>query len=125
MHIHARKVGDLLYLSGVGPRQPHSDEIPGGPVRDSSGDRLDYDMKAQTVACIENIKGILEDSGLGIDCVVDVTSFLIDMDRDFAEYNSVYSEYFGDVQPTRTTLEISSLPTPIAVEMKVIAKFNN
>ena len=94
-------------------------------MRDSSGDRLDYDMKAQTVACIENIKGILEDSGLGIDCVVDVTSFLIDMDRDFAEYNSVYAEYFGDIQPTRTTLEISSLPTPIAVEMKVIAKFNN
>ena len=122
---HARKVGDLLYLSGVGPRQPHSNKIPGGPVRDSSGDILDYDMKAQTIACIENIKRILEDSGLGIESVVDVTSFLINMDRDFAEYNSIYAEYFGEIQPTRTTLEISSLPTPIAVEMKIIAKFSN
>ena len=122
---HARKVGDLLYLSGVGPRQTGTDEIPGGPVKNSEGVILDYDMKAQTVACIENVKTILEDSGLGIENVVDVTSFLINMDRDFSDYNSVYAEYFGSIQPTRTTLEISALPTPIAVEMKVIAKLND
>ena len=121
---HARKVGDLLYLSGVGPRQPLSNAIPGGPVKDSSGKNLDYDMRAQTIACIENIKRILEDSGSKIENVVDVTSFLINMDRDFTEYNSVYAEYFGEIQPTRTTLEISALPTSIAVEMKVIAKIN-
>ncbi len=122
---HARKVGDLLYLSGVGPRQTGTNEIPGGPVKDSEGEKLDYDMKAQTIACIENVKTILEDSGLGIENVVDVTSFLINMDRDFSDYNSVYAEYFGSIQPTRTTLEISALPTPIAVEMKVIAKLND
>ena len=82
-------------------------------------------MKAQTIACIENVKTILEDSGSSIEDVVDITSFLIDMDRDFADYNKIYAEYFGEIQPTRTTLEISSLPTPIAVEMKVIAKINN
>jgi len=122
---HARKVGDLLYLSGVGPRQPKSNAIPGGPVKDIAGKKLDYNMKAQTIACIENVKTILEDSGSSIEDVVDITSFLIDMDRDFADYNKIYAEYFGEIQPTRTTLEISSLPTPIAVEMKVIAKINN
>ena len=121
---HARKVGDLLYLSGVGPRQSLSNAIPGGPVKDSSGKSLDYDMRAQTIACIENIKRILEDSNSKIENIVDVTSFLINMDRDFIDYNSVYAEYFGEIQPTRTTLEISALPTSIAVEMKVIAKIN-
>ena len=122
---HARKVGDLLYLSGVGPRQPKSNAIPGGPVKDVTGKNLDYNMKAQTIACIENIKTILEDSGSSLDDVVDVTSFLINMDRDFADYNSIYADYFGEIRPTRTTLEIKSLPTPIAVEMKVIAKIKN
>ena len=119
---HARKVGDLLYLSGVGPRQSRSNAIPGGPVKDSEGKPLDYNMKAQTIACIENIKTILEDSGSSLEDVVDVTSFLINMDRDFADYNSIYADYFGEIRPTRTTLEINALPTPIAVEMKVIAK---
>ena len=118
-------MGDLLYLSGVGPRQSRSNAIPGGPVKDSNGSPLDYNMKAQTIACIENIKTILEDSGSSLDDVVDVTSFLINMDRDFADYNSIYADYFGEIRPTRTTLEIKSLPTPIAVEMKVIAKIKN
>tara|TARA_B100000287_G_scaffold434238_1_gene498168 strand:+ start:1137 stop:2549 length:1413 start_codon:yes stop_codon:yes gene_type:complete len=122
---HARKVGDLLYLSGVGPRQPKSNAIPGGPVKDMTGKNLDYNMKAQTIACIENIKTILEDSGSSLEDVVDVTSFLINMDRDFADYNSIYADYFGEIRPTRTTLEINALPTPIAVEMKVIAKIKN
>ena len=114
-----------MYLSGVGPRQPKSNAIPGGPVKDVTGKILDYNMKAKTIACIENIKTILEDSGSSLEDIVDVTSFLINMDRDFADYNSIYADYFGEIRPTRTTLEINALPTPIAVEMKVIAKIKN
>lgn len=117
---HARRVGDMLYLSGVGPRQPQTDAIPGGPIRDADGPR-DYDIEAQTRAVIENVKAILEAAGSSLDKVVDVTSFLVDMDRDFAGYNKVYREYFEDIQAARTTVAISALPTPIAVELKVIA----
>ena len=118
---HARKVGDLLYLSGVGPRQPGTNEIPGGPIHDSNGNALDYDIKAQTQAVVDNIARILEEAGSSINNVLDVTSFLIDMERDFKGYNEVWAETLGKVGPTRTTLAIRALPTPIAVEMKVIA----
>ena len=118
---HARKVGDLLYLSGVGPRQPGTNEIPGGPIHDSNGNALDYDIKAQTQAVVDNIARILEEAGSSINNVLDVTSFLINMDRDFKGYNEVWAETLGKVGPTRTTLAIRALPTPIAVEMKVIA----
>ncbi len=113
---HARRVGDLLYLSGVGPRQPEDDSIPGGPITNP-----DYDIEAQTRAVIENIRIILEAAGSSLDKVVDVTAFLVDMDRDFAGYNAVYAEVFEPIQATRTTLAIRALPTPIAVEFKVIA----
>lgn len=118
---HARRVGDLLYLSGVGPRQPGTDAIPGGPIVDEQGRPRDYDAGAQTAAVIANIAAILEEAGSSLDRVVDVTSFLIDMDRDFAAYNAAYAEGFGTIMPTRTTVAIRALPTPIAVEMKVIA----
>lgn len=118
---HARRVGDLLYLSGVGPRQPQTDEIPGGPIRDADGQPRDYDIEAQTRAVIENVKAILEAAGSSLDKVVDVTSFLVDMDRDFQGYNKVYREYFASIQAARTTVAIRALPTPIAVELKVIA----
>lgn len=118
---HARKVGDLLYLSGVGPRQPGTNEIPGGPIHDQQGNPLNYDIKAQTQAVVDNISRILEEAGSSIDKVLDVTSFLVDMDRDFQGYNEVWAETLGKVGPTRTTLAIRALPTPIAVEMKVIA----
>ena len=118
---HARKVGDLIYLSGVGPRQPGTNEIPGGPIHDEKGIPQEYDIKAQTKAVIDNITRILEEAGSSIDKVLDVTSFLIDMDRDFQGYNEVWAETLGKVGPTRTTLAIRALPTPIAVEMKVIA----
>ena len=118
---HARRVGDLLYLSGVGPRNPADDSIPGGAIRDPDGNPSEYDIEEQTRACIENLRTVLEASGRGLGDVLDVTAFLIDMDRDFSGYNSVYGDYFADIQPTRTTLEISALPTPIAVELKVIA----
>jgi|TARA_B100001250_G_scaffold407876_1_gene429378 2-aminomuconate deaminase len=118
---HARRVGDFLFLSGVGPRHPKTNEIPGGPIRDNDGNPLDYDIRAQTEACIENVRAILESSGASLENVVDVTSFLIDMDRDFEGYNEIYGEFFSSIQATRTTLAISALPTPIAVEMKVVA----
>ena len=118
---HARRVGDLLYLSGIGPRQPGTDAIPGGPVRDAQGRPQQYDAAAQTRAVIENVTAVLHAAGASLEKVLDVTAFLIDMERDFAAYNAVYSEYFKDIHATRTTLEVSALPTPIAVEFKVIA----
>ena len=119
---HARRVGELLYLSGVGPRQAGTDEIPGGAIRTPEGIPQEYDIKAQTEACIANVKAILEASGASLSDVIDITSFLVDMERDFSGYNEVYAEHFTSIQATRTTLAITALPTPIAVEMKVIAR---
>jgi 2-aminomuconate deaminase len=119
---HARRVGDLLYLSGVGPRQAGSNEIPGGPIVDDAGLARDYDIEAQTRATIENVKAVLAAAGSSLEKVVDVTVFLVDMERDFAGYNRVYAEYFTSIQAARTTLAIGALPTPIAVEFKVLAQ---
>ncbi len=118
---HARRVGNLLFLSGIGPRDAKTNEIPGGPVRGPDGKARDYDVKAQTRAVIANVKAVLEASGSSFDRIVDVTVYLIDMDRDFAAYNEVWAEHFTSVQATRTTIAIRALPTPIAVEFKVIA----
>ena len=117
---HARKVGNMLFLSGVGPRQPGTNAIPGGPIHDENGEPLDYDIRAQTHAVVNNVRRIVEEAGASMDQVVDVTTFLVDMKRDFAGYNEVWAETLGKVGPTRTTLAIDALPTPIAVEMKVI-----
>ena len=117
---HAKRAGDFLYLSGVGPRDPVTNEVPGGPIRDDVGP-LPYDIRKQTRAALDNVRTILEGAGTSFDRVVDVTSFLVDMDADFKGYNEVYAEYFRDIQATRTTLEIGALPTPIAVEFKVVA----
>ncbi len=119
---HARRQGEFIFVSGIGPRQPETDEIPGGPVRNADGTPRDYDTAAQTKAVIENIKAILEDAGSGLDAIVDCQCFLIDMQRDFKAFNEVYRQYFEGIQATRTTVEVRALPTPIAVEMKVIAK---
>ena len=118
---HARRVGELLFLSGVGPRQAGTDAIPGGPIRDASGAPQAYDIEAQTRAVIDNVRRILEAAGSSLDRVLDVTTFLVDMDRDFAGYNRVYAELLGGIGPTRTTLAIRALPTPIAIELKVVA----
>ncbi len=119
---HARRVGDMLYLSGLGPRNPADNSVPGGPVWDAAGVKQDYDVRAQTEQVVANMKAVLAASGATIEDVVDCTCYLIDMQRDFAGFNEVYAKHFGDVQATRTTLEINRLPTPIAVEFKVIAK---
>ena len=95
--------------------------IPGGPVRDAKETPLPYDIAAQTRAAIENVRTVLEAAGSSLENVFDVTAFLIDMDRDFETFNKVYAQAFGKIRPTRTTLAVQALPTPIAVELKVIA----
>jgi 2-aminophenol/2-amino-5-chlorophenol 1,6-dioxygenase alpha subunit len=117
---HARRVGSMLFLSGIGPRQAGTNEIP-GVTRDAAGNIVDHDIDVQTRAVIENVKTILEEAGSSLEKVLDVTVYLTDMKRDFDRFNRVYGEYFGNVQPTRTTVGVDSLPTPIAVELKVIA----
>lgn len=118
---HARKFGNLLFLSGVGPRQPGTTEIP-GVTRGPDGKVLAHDIKVQTRATIENVKRILEAAGSSLDRCLDVTVFLTDMEGDFKGYNEVWAEYFTRIQATRTTIGITALPTPIAVELKVIAE---
>ena len=121
---HARKVGDLLFLSGVGPRTAGSDDIDSvvpGLKLDKNGNFLEFDFEKQCRSVFDNVKVILEESGSSWDQLVDVTVFLVNMKRDFHTYNKIYAEYFKDNQPCRTTCEISSLPTPIAIELKCIA----
>ena len=117
---HARRMNNLLFLSGIGPRRPGTGEIP-GLIRDGAGSVIAHDIEVQTRAAIENVKAILEDAGSSLKKVLDVTVYLTDMEGDFEAFNRVYAEYFGQVQPTRTTVGIEKLPTPIAVELKVIA----
>jgi 2-aminomuconate deaminase len=117
-------VGNLLFLSGVGSRTPQTNEIPGGPIVDENDKPLDYDVAAQTEQVVANIKAVLAASGLTLNDVVDVTAYLIDMKRDFSAYNEVYAKHFTGIQAARTTLSIRNLPTPIAVEFKVIAAFS-
>lgn len=120
LYPHARRVGNLLFLSGVGPRERGTKKIP-GVESDEAGNILSYDIETQCRSVFQNVRYILEDAGLGWENLVDVTVFLTNMKDDFATYNRLYAEYFKDNQPCRTTLEIKSLPTPIAIELKCIA----
>ena len=120
---HAKRVGNLLFLSGVGPRKPNSKNIPGAVI-DTRGKILSYDIEKQCHAVFKNVKTILEDSGSSWDNLVDVTVFLTNMKNDFHSYNHIYTEYFSDNLPCRTTVEVLSLPTPIAIELKCIATIN-
>ena len=120
---HAKRVGELLFLSGIGPRKRDSKAIPGVTL-DSSGNIINYDIETQCRAVFENVCLVLEDAGATWQDIVDVTVFLTDMKKDFPIYNRIYAEYFagpGKPNPTRTTIEVGSLPTPIAIELKVIA----
>ena len=117
---HARRVGDLLFLSGVGPRVPGSNAIPGNVV-DANGKVVTYDIEAQCRQVFANVRAVLEASGVRWEDLVDVTVYLTDMARDFATYNRLYAEYFAGVDACRTTLGITALPTPIAIELKCIA----
>jgi 2-aminomuconate deaminase len=118
---HARRVGGLLFLSGLGPRDPVTNQIPGN-VYGPDGDVIEHDIGAQCRAVFANVRAVLEDAGAAWEDIVDVTVFLTDMKADFATYNEVYAEYFTTNRPTRTTVEVSRLPTPIAIELKVIAQ---
>ncbi|MCL4815061.1 MAG: RidA family protein [Flavobacteriales bacterium] len=121
---HARKIGNLLFLSGVGPRLPksnHNDsEVPGLKI-DHNGIFLEFDFEAQVHAVFNNVKIILEESGSHWNNMIDITVFLVNMKRDFTTFNRIYAEYFKENQPCRTTVEINALPTPISIELKVIA----
>ena len=117
---HARRVGNLLFLSGVGPRDPRTNAIVGN-VYDTEGRLLSYDIDAQCRAVFANVRAILHASGASWEDLVDVTVYLTDMAHDFAAYNRVYAEYFTAAQPCRTTLGITALPTPIAIELKCVA----
>ena len=120
---HAKRVGNLLFLSGIGPRVRGSKEIPGVTL-DSTGNIVSYDIEAQCRAVFENVRLVLEDAGAHWNDIVDVTVFLTHMKKDFPIYNKLYAEHFagaGKPNPTRTTVEITALPTPIAIELKVIA----
>ena len=121
LYPHARKVGDFLFLSGVGPRKVGSKEIPGVTL-DENGKIIEYDIEKQCHSVFQNIKYILEDSGSSWSNIVDVQVFLTNMKDDFKTYNKLYGQYFSGPFPTRTTVEVLSLPTPIAIELKVIAK---
>ena len=117
---HARRVGNLLFLSGIGSRNATDNSIPGLEL-DGNGNIIRYDIEAECHQVFANVKAVLEASGSSWDKMVDVTVFLTNMKKDFLIYNKVYGEYFKDVQACRTTVEVKSLPTPIAIELKVIA----
>ena len=117
---HARRAGNLLFLSGIGPRDPETDGIP-GLERSASGNFTSFDFEAQCHSVFNNVRSVLEASGARWEDLVDVTVFLVDMKRDFHTYNRIYAEYFKDNQPCRTTVAIDALPTPIAIELKCIA----
>jgi len=117
---HARRVGNLLFLSGVGPRERGTKVIPGVTLSED-GAILDYNITEQTLSVFRNVRSILDDAGSAWENIVDVQVFLTDMKHDFKTFNALYAEHFAGVQACRTTIEIGALPTPIAVELKVIA----
>jgi 2-aminomuconate deaminase len=120
LYPHARRVGNLLFLSGVGPRKRGSKEIP-GVMLDNQGNIIDYNIELQCHSVFENVRLILEASGSRWEDLVDVTVFLTNMKSDFPVFNKIYAEYFKSNQPCRTTVEVNALPTPIAIELKCIA----
>ena len=120
LYPHARRVGNLLFLSGVGPRERGTRKIPGVDLNEA-GEIISYDIETQCRSVFQNVRYILEDAGSSWNEIVDVTVYLTNMKADFTSYNRIYAEYFSGNRPCRTTVEITSLPTPIAIELKVIA----
>lgn len=120
LYPHARRVGNLLFLSGVGPRERGMNVIPGVELNDA-GEIVSYNIETQCRSVFQNVRYIVEEAGSSWERIVDVTVFLTNMKDDFVTYNRIYAEYFADNQPCRTTVEINKLPTPIAIELKVVA----
>lgn len=123
LYPHARRVGNLLFLSGIGPRSKGTKKIPGVEL-DDQGNIVSYDIEAQTKSVFDNVKTVLEASGSSWENLVDVTVFLTNMKDDFKKYNAIWAEHFKDGAPCRTTVEVLSLPTPIGIELKCIATIN-
>jgi len=121
---HAKKVGDLLFLSGIGPRPVDGGPAPGVTL-DDSGEVISYDIEAQCHAVFANVRAVLESAGASWDDLVDITVYLTDIKRDFATFNTIYAEYFSSDGPCRTTVEVNRLPTPIAIELKCVADVRN
>lgn len=121
LYPHARRVGNLLFLSGIGPRNASTDAIPGLEL-DKHGQFKTFDFEAQCRSVFDNVRTVLEESGSSWEKLVDVTVFLVDMKRDFHTYNRIYADYFKDAQPCRTTVSVTSLPSAIAIELKCIAE---
>jgi len=117
---HSRRAGNLLFLSGIGPRNPKDNSVPGLQL-DSGGNIIKHDIEAECHSVFANVKAVLEASGSSWANIIDVTVFLTNMKTDFPIYNRIYNQYFQDVQACRTTVEVKSLPTPIAIELKIIA----
>ncbi len=124
LYPHARRAGNLLFLSGIGPREAGTDDIP-GLHRSASGNFLEFDFEAQVHSVFRNVRTVLEASGAKWEDLVDVTIYLTNMQRDFHTFNRIYAEYFKDNQPCRTTVGVDSLPTPIAIELKCMAVLSN
>ncbi|MBL7806283.1 MAG: hypothetical protein JNN28_00610 [Saprospiraceae bacterium] len=120
LYPHARRVGNLLFLSGIGPREPETDGVP-GLARSAAGNYTEFDFEAQVHSVFKNVRTVLEASGAQWEDLVDVTVFLVNMERDFHTFNRIYAEYFHTSLPCRTTVGIDRLPTPIAIELKCIA----
>lgn len=120
LYPHARRAGNLLFLSGIGPRDPETDGVP-GLTRSAAGNYIEFDFEAQVHSVFRNVRTVLEASGARWEDLVDVTVFLVDMERDFHTFNRIYAEYFKENQPCRTTVGIDRLPTPIGIELKCVA----
>lgn len=120
LYPHARRAGNLLFLSGIGPRDPQTDGVP-GLIRSVAGNYTEFDFEAQVHSVFQNVKTVLEACGATWNDLVDVTVYLVNMERDFHTFNRIYAEYFKENQPCRTTVGIDRLPTPIAIELKCIA----
>ncbi|MDX1913902.1 MAG: RidA family protein [Saprospiraceae bacterium] len=120
LYPHARRAGNLLFLSGIGPRDPETDGVP-GLIRSGAGNYTEFNFEAQVHSVFRNVRTVLEAAGAGWEDLVDVTVFLVNMERDFHTFNRIYAEYFKDSQPCRTTVGIDRLPTPIAIELKCVA----
>jgi 2-aminomuconate deaminase len=119
---HARRVGNLLFLSGIGPRHALDNSIPGNEYH-VDGRLKKYDIAAQCHSVFANVRAVLQASGADYSNLVDVTVYLTDIASDFKTYNQIWAEYFPDaaLAPCRTTLGITALPTPIAIELKCTA----
>lgn len=115
---HVKVAGDLVFVSGTSSRRP--DNSFAGVQVDALG-VVDLDIRAQTRAVIENVRDLLGSVGAGLDDLVQVTTYLVNM-NDFGGYNDVWAEFFDRTGPTRTTVAVHQLPHPhLLIEIQAVA----